>query len=595
MRKPENIEYWLEDRPPVHLSLALALQQLSFLAVYLIVSPFFARTLHLDDTQTLHLISATLLASAFGVLLQSLGRLGIGSGLFCPLQTTASTFGALNIAHSFGGLPGVFGAVGLVGLAQTGFAYLFSRMRGVFNLQIAGVSVLLIGMGLGQNGLRLIAASVSTEKIWFDSWLTSLATLGIMILCNVWFRGFTHLFSAFIGLSAGFCVSSLREGIQSDAWALFEEAPWFYLPQPMFGGWQLNIESLPAIVITGLFLSLHAFGGLVAAQRFNDADWRRPEMQQIRRGIVAEGLTNILGSFLNAVPITSSGGAVSMAAVTGCTSRWIAYWLGGLLALIAFMPKVILFWHVLPDSVVGAAMIFLGCFTLMSGFQIVTSSLLDNRKILAIGCGILAGTSYETLRRALENHVPEWLAPALYSGLSLGIFTSVLMTIIFRIRSTNRERRRFDATHTSIDLLTNFLETQGRSWGAARDLVQRSIFATWQVVELLMEYELFDPSEESPEVEVETASNDFSFTVIIRYDGLPPPLSMTPPSPEELIENSLGVLTMAGYMIRQVADEVATQSTHEKPQQAATHSGAVSRKKRGSRHYNAELRLVFNR
>ena len=595
MRKPENIKYWLEDRPPFHLSLALAFQQLSFLAVYLIVSPFFARSLHLDETQTLHLISATLLASAIGVFLQSLGRLGIGSGLFCPMQATASTFGALTIAHSLGGISGVFGAVGLVGLSQTVFAYLFSRMRGIFNLQIAGVSVLLIGMGLGHSGLRLIAASVDAEKVWFDSWLTSLGTLGIMILCNVWFRGFIHLFSAFIGLAAGFGISSIREGIESKNWNLLQDAPWFYLPEPMFGGWQVNLESLPAILITGLFLSLHAFGGLVAAQRFNDANWRRPEMQQIRRGIIAEGMTNMLGSLLNSVPITSSGGAVAMAAATGCTSRSIAYWLGGLMALFAFMPKVILFWHILPDAVLGAAMIFLGCFTLMAGFQIVTSSLLDNRKILAIGIGILAGTSYETLSNALGDHVPEWLQPALYSGLSLGIFTAVLMTVIFRIGSTCRERRQFDASHTSIDLLTDFLETQGKSWGAARDLVQRSIFATWQAVELLMDYELFEPGEEGPVVEVETASNDLSFTVIIRYNGLSAPLSMAPPSPDELIENPLGVLMMAGYLIRQVADEVSTQSNHGKPPESVSPAWIFHKKIRGSRSYNAELRLVFNR
>lgn len=596
MRKPENIKYGLDDHPPPHISLALALQQLSFLAVYLVVSPFFARNLHLDGQQTLKLISATLLASALGVVLQTLGRFGIGSGLFCPLQATASTFGALTIAHSVGGIAGVFGAVALVGLFQMLFAFVFARLRGTFNLQIAGVSVLLIGMGLGHSGLKLILSAINSSDDWRIPWRVGLATLGLMTACNVWFRGYIHLFSAFIGLAAGFSVSALGNGISDESWTLLAEAPWFYLPEPMFGGWQVDFESLPAIVITGLFLSLHAFGGLVAAQRFNDEDWRRPEMTQIRRGIVAEGLTNVLGSLLNAVPITSSGGAVSMAAATGCTSRYMAYWLAILMILFAFMPKVIVFWQVLPDEVLGAAMMFLGCFTMMAGFQIVTSSLLDNRKILAIGGGILAGTSYEPLRETLGDHTPLLLQPALYSGLSLGIFVAVLLTLLFRLGSTCRERRRFDTSHLAFPELSDFLERQGKSWGSRRELVQRAVFATSQAMELLTEYELLQSSDEGKTiVEVETLSSELSFIVVIRYDGVSVPLSTTPPSADDLIENPNGVLMMAGYLIHQVADEIITQSNHEKP----PGKGLGGRGKPSSfgrnRAYNAELRLVFNR
>lgn len=593
MRKPENIKYWLNDHPPAHLSLALALQQLSFLAVYLVVSPFLARNLHLDGQQTLQLMSATLLASAFGVVIQTFGRFGIGSGLFCPLQATASTFGALIIAHMIGGLASVFGAVGVVGLFQMIFAFVFARLRGTFNLQIAGVAVLMIGMGLGHNGLRLILTALKTHEDWNSTGLIAFVTLGLMTVCNVWFRGYVHLFSAFIGLAAGFSIAALGDGIHPEDWRVLADADWFYLPKPMFGGWQVDLESLPALVITGLFLSLHAFGGLVAAQRFNDEDWRRPEMQQIRRGIVAEGLTNVVGSLLNALPITSSGGAVTMAAATGCTSRYMAYWLAVLMILFAFMPKVIVFWEILPEEVIGAAMIFLGCFTLMTGFQIVTSRLLDNRKVLAIGIAILAGTSYEPLRDALGDHVPVWLQPALYSGLSLAIFTAVLLTFLFRLGSTCRERRRFDTSHSSQSSLSDFLEQQGKSWGSQRELVQRAVFASWQAMELLTEYELLRPQPDgATPVEVETLSSELSFIVVLRYEGLSVPLSTSPPSPDELIENPLGALMLAGYLIHQVADEVITQSNHERGEAHGDRTRPRSPRNRGA---NAELRLVFNR
>ena len=156
MRKPDHITYWIDDRPPAHIAAAMALQQLSFLSVYLVVSPFFARTLQLNADESMQLMSATLLASGFGVVLQTISRWGVGARLFCPLQATSSTFGALLLAKTAGGLSAVFGAVGIVGLTQVLFSFVFHRFRGIFNLQVAGVAVLLIGLGLGHNGLTLI-------------------------------------------------------------------------------------------------------------------------------------------------------------------------------------------------------------------------------------------------------------------------------------------------------------------------------------------------------------------------------------------------------------------------------------------------------
>ena len=562
MRKPDNITYWTDDRPPAHISAAMALQQLSFLSVYLVVSPFFARTLHLNPDDSMQLVSATLIASGFGVIIQTLSKWGIGARLFCPLQATSSTFGALILAKTTGGLSAVFGAVGIVGLTQVLFSFAFHRFRGIFNLQVAGVAVLLIGLGLGHNGLTLILDPKDIELTVTQQWIAFIATLGTMIVANVWFKGFIHLFSAFIGLATGFLACLATVHIPETTQVMIDNSPWFYLPHMTFGSWAIDLESLPAVMMTGLFLALHAFGGLVASQRFNDADWKRPEMDQVQRGIVAEGLTNVVSAFLHGVPITSSGGAVTMAAATGCTSRHIALWLGGFSVLLAFMPKVILFWTLLPDVLMGSAMIFLSCFTMMAGLQIISSRLLDNRKIIAIGFGILLGINFESHGAALIESTPNWLQPLLFSSVSIGIFSTLALTMLFRLGATTRERRIFDACHTSQSMVSEFLEHQGKSWGAARELVQRSIYATWQVFELLTEYELFLGNGDGKEiVEVETLSNEFTFTVIIRYRGLSVPLAMSAPTPDELIESETAVLQMAGFMIRQLADEVSTEFT----------------------------------
>lgn len=565
MRRPENIRYWLDEHPPAQISLLLAIQQLSFLGVYLVVSPIFARNLQLDHDQSIQLIASTLLASAFGVLLQRMQRFGIGSGYFCPLQATSSTFGALVLAKSLGSIATMFGAVTVVGVSQIVFAQIFLRLRSIFTIQIAGIAVMLIGLGLGHSGLKLIIQPEAGQFASNNDLLISMLTLSSMILCNVWSSGLLKLFSAFIGLLTGI-VSSIYLGvISADEWDLVAAAPLFMPPEPLHLGWDFNWHTVLPGVVTGLFLALHGFGALIAAQRFSDADWKRPEMPLIRQGIVAEGITNLFASLMNGLPITSSGGGVTLAATTGCTSRSLAYWLAAIMTIIAFMPKVIVFLEILPPSVMGAAMMFLACFTAMTGLQIVSSRLLDSRKIITIGFGMMVGISFEPLRDLIYHHIPESMQHFIFSGVGFGVFVAVALSAIFRIGDHTRLRRRFDAHHSSIDDVSSFLIDQGKAWGARPEIVRKAEYATWQAFEILTEHDLLKtfPDGKQAEIELETVFNEFTFSVLIRYRGQSVPLAMHPPTHEEFLLNEDGVLQMAGYLLRRLADSVSIRDTSE--------------------------------
>ncbi|MDD5276293.1 MAG: solute carrier family 23 protein [Methylovulum sp.] len=561
MPKPTAILYGTADKPPLQVLLILAVQQMSFLGVYLVISPLFARELGLNPEQSLQLVSATLLASGLGVLLQTAKIFGIGSGYFCPMQATSSTFAGLLLVKTHAGLSGVFGMVGVVGVAQMGFGWLFQRLRGVLTVQVAGLAVLLIGLGLGYYGIKMVLQP-EAGMAWRQQALACGLTLGTMIIFNVWSSGYLRLFSAFLGLLAGFVGSCLMGLIPANDWAIFYNAPLFYLPRPMNIGWTLDYHAVLPALITGLFLALHGFGALAAAQRFNDTNWKRPDLQLIKQGVFAEGLTNICNSLLNGLPLTSSGGAVSLAASTGCTSRYLAYSLAAIMALIAFMPKAIVFWQILPLPVMGAALIFLAAFTALSGLQVVASRLLDNRKTLALGIGLILGISYESVLRPLNNVSPDILKTLVFSGVGLGVFVTVILSAVFQIRNHTREHRYFDAVHSSLDEVIVFLEQQGRRWGARPEIVGRAEHATWQAFEILTEHGLLSRQDgDNDKIRLQTIFNEYTFTVILSYSGKVLPLMTHPPSHEDMLKNDDAVLEMAGYLLHRLADQVLTRRT----------------------------------
>ena len=573
MRKPEHIVYGTDEQPPLQILALLALQQLSFLGVYLVISPLLARQLGLNAEQSMQLISATLIASGLGVGLQTLRYYQIGSGYFCPLQATSSTFAGLALAKAHGGVGAVFGMVGIVGIAQIGFALLFQRLRSVFTVQVAGLAVLLIGLGLGSFGIKLVLEIDSTLMTATEQALLCLLTLGTMIMFNVWSSGYLRLFSAFLGLLVGFLASLYFGAIPQDAWHLLQDAPLFYLPKPMQLGWSITPQSILPAIATGLFLALHGFGALVAAQRFNDADWKRPDVNLIKQGLFAEGLTNVFNAFLNGLPLTSSGGAVSLAASTGCTSRYLAYALALLMVVMAFMPKAIVFWQLLPLPVMGSALIFLAAFTSLSGLQVIASRLLDNRKILALGIGLILGVSYERLQASPYLQSSETFQHLLFSGVSLGVFVAVVLSAVFQLRNHTRRRKSFDAQHSSIDDVIRFLELQGKSWGARYEVVHRAEYATWQAFEILTEHGLCDvTTANNDKIELETIFNEYTFTVILYYKGKALPISTHAPSHEAMLTDDDAVTQMAGYMLHRLADQVRSRHDGER----------------------CELRLLFN-
>ena len=380
-----------------------------------------------------------------------------------------------------------------------------------------------------------------------------------MIAFNVWSNGNLRLFSAFLGLLVGLIYSCFMDIIPESSWIAFHNAPLFYLPTPMNIGWSFDPESLLPAIVTGLFLALHSFGALVAAQKFNDADWKRPDLQSVKQGILSEGITNLVNSLLNGIPLTSSGGAVSLAASTGCTSRYLAYWLAGLMVIIAFIPKAIVIWQILPLSVMGGALIFLASFTALSGLQVMASRLLDNRKTLALGIGLILGISYEPMMTSYQQIYPNILKHILFSSVSLGTFAAVALSILFQYKNHTKEIRSFDIQHSSLDDVIIYLEKQGKRWGARPEIVHKAEYATWQAFEILVEHGLINHHDNyNNKIQIHTLFNEYTFTVILNYTGQILPLTTHRPTHDDFLNNDDAVLQMAGYLLYRLADKVKT-------------------------------------
>ncbi len=550
--KPDGIRYWVDDRPPLPLSLMLALQQVAFLGSLMTLPVLLGRAAGLDVADGVNLVTLTMIGAGIGVMLQALNRFGIGIGLFAPMHTSSVAFPAALLAVKTGGLGLAFGMMSIAGLVQVCASQFISKLRAFFPVEIAGLTVFMLGSGLGLVGLKNFLGIGTKFQCVPSCYVVGFFTLTVIVVLNLWTRGLGRAFSVFIGLIAGQALAYQQGLVPGEAIQNIVNAAPFAIPSIGKFGWSLDWRLVPDFVIVGLALSFNCFGVITIAQRVNDAGWKRPDMDGVGRGLLAEGLTNIACSAINGVSQTASGGAVGLAEASGITSRIVAFMLGGLFILLSFFPSVAMAWISLSPSVIGAVIIFVASFITIGGLKIMTSRLLDNRKTISLGIAFIAGLGHDTLLVQLD-HLPKELDSIFATSLSITVLVAVLLNALFQLGSKKKLSHKIVLDHEWPDSVNRLIWHLGHQWSARSEVVARLDHATNELIDIIAGHNLIDGE---ATVDISVVFDEYGCTLKVCYLGEGFHLPKNRPNPEDLIDNPEAVRDMAGYLIHHLADSV---------------------------------------
>jgi NCS2 family nucleobase:cation symporter-2 len=106
---------------------------------------------------------------------------------------------------------------------------------------------------------------------------------------------------------------------------------------------------------------------------------------------------------------------------------------GGLFILLGLFPKVSGILSMMPAPVMGAILIYVSSFMIVSGIQIILGSGMDTRKTFVIGVALIFGLSLD-IQPSLFADVPYFLRPLVDSSLTLSTIIAVLLNQILRAR-----------------------------------------------------------------------------------------------------------------------------------------------------------------
>jgi NCS2 family nucleobase:cation symporter-2 len=236
-------------------------------------------------------------------------------------------------------------------------------------------------------------------------------------------------------------------------------------------------------------------------------------MDSISRGVLGLGLGNVIAGLAGGLGLSTSTGNVGLSVATGATSRVLAFFAGGILIALAFLPKAAAIFVLAPQPVLAACLIFVTMFMIVAGIQMINSRMLDARRTFVIGLALSFGLSVNTLP-ALYNSLPAWVRPFTASSLTLAALLAVVINAVFRLGVAKSADLPLLPGDSAREKISRFMEDRGSQWGARRDVIQRAIASAVAVADALRTDNL------ARDRVILTASFDeFDLGLSVRYSG----------------------------------------------------------------------------
>jgi xanthine permease XanP len=555
MKRPTNYAYWLDEAPPLGITLFSGLQHIGLVCAFLPIPLAVAREAGLADARVVDVISVSMLVLGVTAILQVLRRGPVGSGLLAPSCFSGAYLVPSLLAVKAGGLPLVFGMTMFGGAVEAGLSRVLRYLRPYLPPEIAGFVVMLVGVTVGSLGVRYVLGIAPAAPAGARELAVSAVTLGLMVGLNIWGRGAPRLFCALLGIVGGYVTAALLGPLPMTELARMMDAPLLSIPAAGHVGWSFDVALIVPFAVAAMASCLKTVGDLTTCQRVNDADWVRPDLRGISRGTLANAIGSALAGFLGTTGLNASTANIGLSGATGVTSRRIAFATGGTFIALAFMPKLAGLLAAMPRPVMGAALMFVAAFIIVSGLQIITSRLLDARRTFVIGFSFVIAIAVDVTPEYFRA-LPTSVQPLFSSSLAVGMLAAILLNLIFRIGARKVQNLVLPSGRVDSVALAQFMEEIGATWGARRDVIERASFNLMQSMETIV-----DGCEPEGPLEITASFDEFSLDVRVSYAGKPLALPEERPTAEEIMASEDGQHRLAGYMLRRYADRIS--ATHK--------------------------------
>jgi len=424
--KPTSVVYGIDAKPPLAEAIPLGIQHVLAMILGNITTPILvAGALALAVEDTVLLIQVVLVMAGLATVIQSYPLGPVGGRLPIVMGTSIAFLGAIiGIANEYG-LAVVFGACLVASVVEIVLGFSIARVRGAFPPLVTSIVVMLIGLTLIPVGMDYAAGGPGAADYGSAANLGLAALVFLITLAlNQFGRGFLSHASILLGMTCGYGIAVALGWVD---FAPIADAPWFSLPRlAPFG---LEFQWGPILVMGFIYVisTMETIGDIAGTVAAVD---REPTDDELRGGLVADGVMSGLAALVSAFPNTSFSQNVGLINFTGVVSRHVTAIGGILLVALGLVPKVAALFATIPAAVIGGGGLIMFAMIFSSGIAIFHRGVIADRRslvILAVSVGLGLGVE---LRPEILVEAPQWATSFFGSGLISGGMAALVLNLL---------------------------------------------------------------------------------------------------------------------------------------------------------------------
>ena len=437
-RTPSVLLYGIEERPPLREAFFAALQHLLAIFIAIVTPPLIiAGALGLDHETTGFLVSMALFASGLSTFIQCRRIGGVGTGLLCIQGTSVSFIGPIISTGMLGGLPLIFGVCIAAAPVEMVISRLLRYTQKVITPLVSGIVVTLIGMSLIKVGIIACGGGTAAREAgtFGNPGYLGLAALvlALIVLFNRSRNRYLRMSSIFIGLGTGYLIAWWAGMID---FASVQHYGGINLPVPFKYGLAFDLSSFIAIALIFVITAIEAYGDITANSLISGEPVKGERfIKRASGGILADGMNSMLAGIFNSFPNSVFAQNNGIIQLTGVASRYVGYYIAGMLMILGLFPAIGLVFSLIPEPVLGGATLLMFGTVAAAGIQIIASQRIGRKEVLVIALSLSFGLSVELVPEVLDK-MSITVRNIFSSGITTGGLTAILSNLLIRIKET---------------------------------------------------------------------------------------------------------------------------------------------------------------
>ena len=388
--------------------------------------------LKFNSEQMTYLVSIDIFMCGLATMIQLFRNKYFGIGLPVVLGCAIQAVAPLEMIGQKFSINTMYGAIIVAGIFVFLVAGWFSKIKKLFPPVVTGTLITVIGLTLIPVAVQNMGGGSAQAKDFGDAknLIAAFLTILIIVAIEIWTKGFLRSISVLIGLVAGTVIAGFMGLVSLKP---VTQASWFHLPQLFyFGVPEFEWSSCLTMIIIALVSMVESTGVFFA---IGDLLHKNITEDDLKRGYRAEGLAQVFGGLFNTFPYTTFSQNVGLLQLSGIKTKRPIYWAAGLLMAMGLLPKIGALVTIIPDSVLGGAMLVMFTMIAVQGIRMLTKVDFENNRnilVVAISIGLGLGvTVYPQIFQALPQTIQLFLG----NGIVVASVCATLLNLIFNGRS----------------------------------------------------------------------------------------------------------------------------------------------------------------